>query len=105
MEPTQELAQAAADWCREIGAENCKTIDDVLRTKSSKDSAKIVRAIQQGIDRVNERATSNAQRIRKWIMLKTDFSLPGGELGPTLKLKRHSVLKKYAGAINDIYNG
>ena len=60
--------------------------------------------IQQGIDRANEKATSNAQKIQKWILLKTDFSVPGGELGPTLKLKRHLVLKKYAESICNLYN-
>lgn len=38
-------------------------------------------AIQEGINRVNEKATSNAQRIQKWTVLGRDFSISGGELG------------------------
>ena len=38
-------------------------------------------AIQEGINRVNECATSNAQRIQKWVVLDRDFSIIGGELG------------------------
>lgn len=38
-------------------------------------------AIQEGINRVNEKATSNAQRIQKWVVLDRDFSVSGGELG------------------------
>ena len=32
---------------------------------------------QAGIDRYNLRATSSAQRVQKWTLLPTDFSIPG----------------------------
>ena len=51
----------------------------------------------------HSRATSNAQRIVKWIVLPVDFSLPGGELGPTLKMKRHVVHEKNNQVIEDFY--
>ena len=104
MEPTTELAPAAIYWCRELGAKSVVTVDDVLVSPHSKEYAMVTRAIQKGINRANEKATSHAQKIQKWILLKTDFSIPGGELGPTLKLKRHVVLKKYEESINSIYN-
>ena len=104
MEPKQQLAPGAIDWCKEVGAKSVETVNDVLDPTHSKDYAVITRAIQEGIDRANEKATSNAQKIQKWILLKTDFSVPGGELGPTLKLKRHLVLKKYEDSINNLYN-
>ena len=44
------------------------------------------------------------QRVQKWSIVPVDFSVPGGELGPTLKLKRHYVLKKYDTQINNFYN-
>ncbi|KAL1270036.1 hypothetical protein QQF64_032325 [Cirrhinus molitorella] len=60
-------------------------------------------AIQEGINRVNEKATSNAQRIQKWTVLEKDFSIPGGELGPTMKLKRPVVMKMYKDQIENFY--
>ena len=104
MDPKPELSPAAMDWCKEVGADSVKTIDDIVQDKTSKAFALCTRAIQQGIDSANEKAISNAQKVQKWTLLKTDFSVPGGELGPTLKLKRHIVLEKYAESIRNMYN-
>jgi long-chain-fatty-acid--CoA ligase ACSBG len=51
----------------------------------------------------NKEAISAAQQTKKWIILSDDFSVPGGELTPTLKLKRPIVAKKYAAEIDGIY--
>jgi len=55
------------------------------------------------LDRANKRATSRAQVIQKFEILPTDFSIPGGELGPTMKLKRPCAAKKYADVIENFY--
>ena len=62
-----------------------------------------MKAIQDGIDRANARAVSNATRVQKWTVLPRDLSVSGGELGPTLKLKRFAVLKKYDSTLEKIY--
>ena len=48
-------------------------------------------------------ATSNAQKIRKWALLNRDFSESGGELTPTMKVKRRVVCEKYAREIESFY--
>jgi len=62
-----------------------------------------LKAIQAGIDRVNANAVSNASKIQKFILLEKDFSVSGGELGPTMKLKRHVVTEMYEETINKLY--
>jgi long-chain-fatty-acid--CoA ligase ACSBG len=64
---------------------------------------KVREYVDAGIKRANERAISNAQRIAKWEFLSEDFSVPGDELGPTLKLKRPIVMKKQATVIEAFY--
>jgi long-subunit acyl-CoA synthetase (AMP-forming) len=33
--------------------------------------------------------------VKKWIFIKDDFTIAGGEFTPTLKMKRSFVEKKY----------
>jgi len=60
--------------------------------------------LDDGIKDANTRAISNAQKIQKWRILPVDFTEAGGELTPTLKLKRNVVADKYAKEINGFYN-
>lgn len=60
--------------------------------------------IQECIDKTNEKAVSRAATIKKWIILKDDFSEKGDELTPSLKLRRKVVEKKYAKEINTLYD-
>ena len=50
-----------------------------------------------------EFAVSNAQNIRKWIILKNDISLGKGELTATMKMKRSVVMRNYEKEISSIY--
>ena len=43
-------------------------------------------------------------QVQRWSLLERDFSLPGGELNNTLKLKRSFVANKYAEQIDLMYN-
>ncbi|XP_033858028.1 long-chain-fatty-acid--CoA ligase ACSBG2-like isoform X2 [Acipenser ruthenus] len=97
-EPEDELTPEAIEFCQKLGSKALKVSDIV----GGKDRA-VHKAIQEGIDRVNEQASSNAQKIQKWTILEKDFSLPGGELGPTMKLKRPVVMKMYKDQIDNFY--
>ncbi|XP_026179035.1 long-chain-fatty-acid--CoA ligase ACSBG2 isoform X1 [Mastacembelus armatus] len=96
--PEDELTPEALEFCRKLGSKATR----VSEIAGGRDRV-IHAAIQEGINRVNEKATSNAQRIQKWIVLDQDFSINGGELGPTMKLKRPVVLKMYREQIENFY--
>ncbi|XP_006011546.1 long-chain-fatty-acid--CoA ligase ACSBG2-like isoform X2 [Latimeria chalumnae] len=97
-EPTDNLTLEAREFCKKVGSSATKVSEIV----GGKDQA-IYHAVQKGINEVNTMAVSNAQRIQKWTILERDFSIPGGELGPTLKLKRPAVLEKYKHLIDQFY--
>jgi long-chain acyl-CoA synthetase len=51
------------------------------------------------------RAVSRAEQIRKFRILPGDFTEAGGELTPTLKVRRSVVTRKYADEIAALYSG
>lgn len=71
--------------------------------KQAQTDAKWKSYIEEGIAKYNKTAVSNAQRIQKFKILDTDFSVPGGELTATQKLKRNVVTEKYASVISSMY--
>lgn len=75
-DPEDELTAEAVELCRKLGS-NATRVSEIA---GGQDKA-IHAAIQEGINTVNKGASSNAQRIQKWIILDRDFSLNGGELG------------------------
>ncbi|KAJ9591843.1 hypothetical protein L9F63_001660, partial [Diploptera punctata] len=97
-EPLDELTSETKQWCKDIGCE-AHTVTDILQNSNKK----FEDAIQKGINEANRKAVSNAQRVQKFAILPHDFSIPTGELGPTMKLKRNFVTKKYEHIIESLY--
>jgi long-chain acyl-CoA synthetase len=60
--------------------------------------ATVEEAIEDG-----NKAVSRAEAVREFRILPEDFTIDGGEMTPTLKLRRAIVMKKYAGTMEDIY--
>jgi long-chain acyl-CoA synthetase len=44
------------------------------------------------------------ETIKKFVILPREFSVEGGELTPTLKLKRKVIIEKYQDKINSLYH-
>ncbi|XP_023572968.1 long-chain-fatty-acid--CoA ligase ACSBG2 [Octodon degus] len=97
-EPLDKLSGQAIEFCRALGSQ-ASTVSEIVNSKDPL----VYAAIQQGIDAVNQEATSSAQRIRKWIILGKDFSIHGGELGPTTKMRRFFITQKYKSQIESFY--
>ncbi|XP_012276951.1 very long-chain-fatty-acid--CoA ligase bubblegum [Orussus abietinus] len=96
--PLDTLASETKEWARSIGSKS-ETVTDVLRTQDPC----IYKEIEDAIQRANTHAISNAQRMQKFRILPHDFSVPTGELGPTLKVRRNVIYKVYADLIEDMY--
>ena len=97
--PTNKLTPGAIEWCESVGRPNITKVEEILNGPDGK----IMAAIQKGIDKANRMAVSNAAKVQRWTILPNDVSMPGGELGPTLKLKRFYFNKKYNDAIERLY--
>lgn len=96
VDPSGKILQDAETYFAEIN-KNLKTIDDILK------DPKVMEHIKVCIDQVNSKAVSRAQLIRKWTVLRNDFSIDSGEFTPTMKLKRKVVSQKYANEIEAMY--
>lgn len=59
--------------------------------------------IKIGIDKVNKNANSRVDQIKKWKVLDNIFTVDGGELTPTMKIKRYFIEQKYKDIIEKMY--
>jgi long-chain acyl-CoA synthetase len=66
------------------------------------DDPDLLADIQAAVDDAN-RTVSHAEAIKKFRILPRDFTEDGGELTPTMKLKRNVVVKQYAGEIDALF--
>jgi len=64
---------------------------------------KMKKIIEEGIEKANEKAISKAQRIVKYTILPHEFSIDGGQLTPTMKLKRKVINDLYKVEIESLY--
>lgn len=69
---------------------------------ASPDDPAVRAEVQAAIDAANE-TVSVAEGIRKFAILPTDFTQAGGQLTPTLKIRRQVVVADYADVIDSLY--
>ncbi|MCM1020749.1 MAG: long-chain fatty acid--CoA ligase [Muribaculum sp.] len=65
-------------------------------------NSEIRRMIQDRIDRL-QKGFANYEKIKKFTLLPSEFTMESGELTNTLKLRRPVINKKYAGIIEAMY--
>ncbi|RLE15428.1 MAG: long-chain fatty acid--CoA ligase, partial [Actinobacteria bacterium] len=88
-------ADALAPWASARGLD-----DAPLSELATNDE--VIAEVQKAVDYANK-AVSKAEAIKTFRVLPQDLSIEGGELTPTLKVKRSVVASKYAGVIDEIY--
>ena len=76
--------------------------DDGVTVAALRDDPELRATVQEAVDEAN-RAVSRAESIREFRILPEDFTEAGGELTPSLKVRRTEVLKRYATEVAAIY--
>ena len=90
-------SEAFAIWKADNGKPEKATVTDLAADPA-------IRAeFQAAVDAANK-AVSHAEAIKKFAILGEDFTEAGGQLTPTLKVRRHIVMEQYAAQIADLYN-
>jgi long-subunit acyl-CoA synthetase (AMP-forming) len=71
--------------------------------ESAAKDEKFLGFLQRQIDAVNTRL-ARVQAVKKFKVIPQDFSVEGGELTPTMKVKRKVVTEKYKSEIDQLYS-
>ena len=97
--PDETFSQTLVAGATEVAGQTATTVDEARADPA------ILAHIQAAIDTNNAQAVSRAQKVQYFHILDGDFSRMGtdAELGPTLKLKRPVVVRKYADQIEAMY--
>lgn len=90
------LADEVVDYLKKRGAQ-VQTIHEAMKDD------KVRKIINEGIEKSNSKAISKAQRIVKFKILSHEFTIDGGQLTPTLKLKRKVINEMYKDDIESLY--
>lgn len=75
--------------------------DGMSRADLTRD-AELQAEIQSAVDKANK-AVSKAESIRRFTILETDFTEEGGQMTPTLKLKRAVIMDEFSADVEQLY--
>ena len=95
--PSKDLTAEAKKWIKAETGLDLKTSDEACVNQ------KVFESIQKAVIKTNTLSVSKAAHIKKFKLIATDFSQPGGELTPTMKLKRKVTEQKYQKEVDEIY--
>jgi long-chain acyl-CoA synthetase len=83
------------EWCDQHGV-NYNGNESIIKNE------KVLALIKDTVERYNQNF-NQVEQIKKFELLPREWSVEGGELTPTLKLKRKVILEKYRDAVERIY--
>jgi len=84
-------------WKADNGKPSSASVSDL------RDDPDLRAAVQKAIDDANK-AVSHAESIRKFSILPEDFTEEGGQMTPTLKLKRNVIMQQFADNVEALYS-
>jgi long-chain acyl-CoA synthetase len=90
-------AEALPFWLKTHGKPEDTSVEALI------EDPELRAAVQEAVDEANK-AVSHAESIRKFAILPCDFTEEGGQLTPSLKLKRSVVMKEFATEVEALYS-
>ena len=91
-------AESLPGWLKAQGK------DESMSIASASEDPDVQAEIQKAVDEANK-AVSKAEAIRKFTILPVDWTEEGGQMTPSLKLKRSVVMKEFASEVDALYGG
>lgn len=88
-------ADELAPWCKANGI-------PLLSMAQASVHPLVLAAVQRAVDAANT-TVSQAENIRKFVILEEDFTEESGHLTPSMKLKRRSVMDSFSAEIDKLY--
>ncbi len=85
------------EWAQRKGIELGKSNAEIISNE------RIVKRIQREVEEINERF-GNWEKVKRFELTPDVWSVEGGHLTPTMKLKRKIILEKYKDLYDKIYN-
>ncbi len=89
--------EAFPAWAKQAGKPESATVADLVA------DADLIAAVQTAIDEGNK-AVSAAEAIKKFVILPHDWTEEGGQMTPSMKLKRSIVMKECEADIAALYS-
>jgi len=89
--------EAFPDWKKSNGKPSDATVADL------RDDADLRAAVQEAVDNANK-AVSHAEAIKAFRILPEDWTVEGGQMTPSLKVKRNVVAQECAKEIDALYS-
>jgi long-chain acyl-CoA synthetase len=83
------------NWCEKNGIPN-NSIEEMTK------HPKVIEFYKSIVEKFNPQF-NHIEQVKKFELLNSEWTIDGGELTPTLKLKRKVITEKYGDAIERIY--
>ena len=87
--------EVCKSWCRQNNV-SFESDEDLIHVKEIRD------LIDKEMKMFNKKLASH-EKIRQFRLISTPFTIDGGELTPTLKIKRRVIYDRYSDVIKEIY--
>ena len=96
-QPSKNLTPQCIQFFQKTLGVDLKTTDDAMK------EPKVIEYINKCVEATNQKSVSRAAHIRKFTLIPVDFSIIGGELTPSTKLKRKVTEKKYQKEVDKMF--